>query len=252
MRNGIFPVFTKGRVLKRESIEYLRDFPHDLVSLAKENYADGVLFGFTVSREDETIIVSKGALKYHGIIIIVPENTILIEEYEQLLHIKLVIGEYSRTDDYLICPIEVRIEKKEAQAENEIELGRFCLNPGAALRCEYDSFRDLRTPENTLDLTHVSYAGSVSPTLHPRIMHEYAREVLAFSTDALDISFALMCINAGIVHKKTIQWYIAMKTHKPYEDYTLTLLYEKLEGMLPQHGLKEKAKRPRGKGPIID
>ena len=252
MRNGIFPVFTKGRVLKKESIEYLRDFPLDLATLAWEDYSDGVLFGFSVSCQDGCIHIAKGALKYRGIIIIVPENSVEIEEFGELLHIKLVIGEYSQTEDYLFCPIEVKISKREATAENELELGRFCLNPGAVLRCKYDSFSDLRTPENTLDITRVSYAGIDTPTLHPRVLHEYARALMEASNDTVDISFALVCFNAAVVHKVSIQWYIAKRNNVQYEEYTLPALYEKLLGMLPQQGLKERARRPRGKGPAID
>jgi hypothetical protein len=251
MRNGIFPIYTKGRVLKKESIEYLRDFPYELASLAWENYCDGILFGFNISLEDKNIIVSRGALKYQGNITIVPENTIMLTKYEQILYIKLVIGDYRDTADYKTCLMEVKADRYEAQAENEIELGRFCLNPGAKLRGIYDSFIDLRTPENTLDLTHLSYAGQGTPTFHPRVLQEYARELMAFSTDPLDMSFALLCLNTNLVHKNSIQWYIAKKCNSLYEEYPLGALYEKLLQMLPQHELKEKAKKTRGRGPVI-
>jgi len=252
MRDGFFPLFTKGRVLKKESVEYLRDFPNDLVSLACEEYSDGILFGFTVgsSGDRDSINISKGALKYHGDIIIVPENTFGMTEYGDFLFAKLVIGKRSETQDKIIRPMELRISRSEAKAENELELGRFCLNSGAALRSEYDSFSDMRTPENTLDITRVPYAGYGAPTLHPRVMKEYAGAVLAYSQEPADTAFALLCLNTGVVHKSCIQWHIAKKTDKRYEEYTLTTLYEKLEELLPQHGVK-KRERQRGRGPSI-
>jgi len=251
MRNGIFPVFAKGRVLKKESIEYLRDFPHDLASLARVDYSDGILFGFSVSFKDGYIFVSKGALKYQGNIIIVQETIVPITEYGSFLYIKLVIGKCSETEDYKTCPIEIKIDENELSEENAIELGRFCLNPGAVLRCKYDSFNDLRTPENTLDITRVSYAGYGTATLHPIVLKEYARALMATSTETADFAFALMCINSDVIHKNSIQWYIAKKNDSPHEDYTVSELYEKLVDMLPKHGRKNKPERSRGKGPSI-
>jgi len=252
MRNGFFPLFTKGRVLKKESIEYLRDYPYDLVTLAYGDHSDGILFGFLIrSSDDESFInISKGALKYQGEIIIVPESTFEMTEYGVFLFAKLVIGKSRETKDSRVRDIELKIGREEARAANEIELGRFCLNSGAILRCEYDSFSDLRTPENTLDLTHIPYAGYGAPTLHPRVMREYAQAVLAYSQDSSDIAFALMCLNADVVHKSAIQWHIAKKTGKAYEEYTLVKLYDRLEELLPRTGIM-KRERQRGRGPAI-
>lgn len=251
MRNGIFPIFTKGRVVKKESIEYLRDFPYDLVSLAYGAHSDGIIFGFSVRYKDKSILISKGVLRYQGDIIIVPENSIVITEYEQLLYIKLVLGESRVTEDYKIRHIETRIDRNKPLNANEIELGRFCLSVGAVLRCDYDSFNDLHTPENTLDITHVSYAGIGAVTLHPRVLKEFANALMLNSTEAIDINFALMCLNSGIIHKCSIQWYIAKKNNVEYEDYTLPELYKKLAEILPQNERKEKPAKPRGRGPRI-
>jgi len=252
MRNGFFPIFAKGRVLKRESIEYLRDFPYDLASLVYENYSDGILCGFSISSEDGWTHITKGALKYLGNIIVVPENTVAMAEssYGKFLYAKLIMGKSYETEDSKICPMELKVDTREAVGRYEIELGRFCLNSGAILRCEYDSFSDLRTPENTLDLTRVSYAGYDAPTLHPRVLKEYALAVLAYAHDAADVAFAVMCLNASIIHKSSIQWHIAKKINSSYVDYTLPKLYDKLEELLPQIGLK-KRERQRGKGPAI-
>lgn len=251
MHNGIFPIFTKGRVLKKESIEYLRDFPYDLASLACVDYSDGIISGFSVCSKDEYIHLSKGALKYHGDIVIVPDNEVKIIGYEQPLYIKLVIGKCQLTEDYKIRHIEIKIDKIDSLAENEIELGRFCLNRGAVLRCEYDSFSDLRTPENTLDITHVRFAGIGAATLHPRVLKEYARAMIANPFDTVDFTFAMMCLNAGILNKSSIEWYIAQKTGSSYKEYTIEELYEKLMSLLPQHSRRNNQNRPRGRGPSI-
>ena len=241
MRNGFFPVFTKGRVLKKESIEYLRDFPYDLASLVCDDYSDGILFGFTISStHNGQINISKGALKYQGDIIVVPEKTVMMDDsdYGKVLFTKLIIGECVETVDNLTREIEIKIDMRGVGAENEIELGRFCLNRGAVLRLEYDSFSDLRTLNDTMDITRVPFAGYGTPTLHPRVTKEYAKELLAASAEPADIAFALMCLNTGVIHKSAIQWHVAKKTNSVYEEFTLPALYEKLLALLPQHGIK--------------
>ncbi|MCL1981766.1 MAG: hypothetical protein FWG53_01570 [Clostridiales bacterium] len=251
MRNGYYPLFIDGRIVKPEGLSYLRDFPDDLASVALENYSDGVLFGFSISTKEGKVVVSKGALKYKGEIIVVTENAIAMAGYGHWSHVKLVLGECSVTKDFKICPIEVVADSHEAKAENEIELGRFCLNLGAVLRREYDSFSDLRTPENTLDITRVLYAGEGTPTLHPLILKEYAQALMASSDETLDIAFALTCLNSSVVHKRSIQWYIAKKTGSPYQDYSLDDLFDKLVDMLPDQDIRQRPKRPRSKGPAI-
>jgi len=252
MRNGFFPLFTKGRVLKKESVEYLRDFPYDLATLAYEGYSDGILSGFSIKSSDDKgcIHVSKGALKYQGDIIMAPDSAIEITEYGVLLYIVLSIGKCRETPDHKVRTMELKAVRGESRADNEIELGRFCINSGAALRSEYDSFSDLRTPENTLDITRVPYAGYGAPTLHPRVLKTFAQAVLAYSQEPDDLAFAIMCLNAGVVHKNSIQWHIAKKADSPYEEYSLDALYEKLEELLPQGGIKRREKQ-RGRGPVI-
>ena len=89
----IFPIFTTNRVLKRESIEYLRDFPNDIVSLGYETYSDGVLFGFSVSVDKgvekgvdkKNLIVSKGAVKFENRIYSIPQTLVSFSEYNRNL-----------------------------------------------------------------------------------------------------------------------------------------------------------------------
>jgi len=252
MRNGFFPLFTKGRVLKKESVEYLRDFPYDMASLAYEGYSDGILSGFSIrsSGDEECIHVSRGALKYHGDIIAVPESTVGMAEYGESLYVVLTIGKCRETLDSKVRSIDLRAARGEPRADDEVELGRFCLNSGAILRTEYDSFSDLRTPENTLDITRAPYAGYGAPTLHPTVLKTFAQAVMAYSQEPADLAFAMTCLNTGVVHKGSIQWYIAKKADRPYEEFSLAALYEKLEELLPQGGVKRR-ERPRGRGPVI-
>jgi hypothetical protein len=209
------------------------------------------LFGFDISYADESLHISKGALKYGGNIVVVTGIALKIADYDQQLYIRLSIGKRRETDDYIMCPIEVRTGRDRPTIANEIELGRFNLNPGAILRCKYDSFADMRTRENTLDITQVPYAGIESPTLHPAVIQEYARSLLKFSADPNDAAFAMICLNGGAVQKNVIQWHIAKKSNKPYAELSISGLYDKLLEMLPESDRRGRAVKPRFTGPKI-
>lgn len=245
MYNSNFPLFTKGRVVKKESLEYLRDFPYDFLSLAMEEYSDGIISGFHVCVKDGYMIISKGALKHKGQILVLPENKAPFGDFKRNLCVKMVIHEAAASADFVTCPIEIRVDEAEPDAANEVELGRFYLEEGAHLRCEYDSFADFRTHVNTLNILNVHYAGFSAPTFHTIIMREYGRALLTGTASDTDVSFALMCLNNRVVHKEAIQWHVALKSGKPYADYTLTELYQKLSTTLQQ---KKQGKRMAGTG----
>jgi len=233
MYNNNFPLFIKGKVVKKEALEGLRDFPHTFVSIAFDNLSDGIVFGFSIffDKDKNTITVSRGALKFRGHIIIVHENELSINKYGTLLYIKLIVGDYCEKDGFEFYPIEMKINDEDFK-ENELEIGRFILNKSAVLRCDYDFFSDLRTSINTLDITRCSSAGNDVATLHPNVLKVFAKTLLNNSSDAADISFALLCINSSIIHKNSIEWYIAKKIGGEYREYTLDDLYKKLEEIL--------------------
>ena len=256
MRDGIFPLFTKGRVLKRESIEYLRDFPHDLAVLAFDGYADGILFGFTIefSAKQRHLIISKGAVKHQDNIVIIPKETIVpvSEDYcGHLVYIKLFINNYYETEDKKTCDIDISLDEDDpsssflASHSLKIELGRFHLNSSAILRCQHESFADLFTPENTIGITCVPYAGLGATTLHPVILQEYANKLMQISSEPVDMSFAMTCFNTSVVHKRAIQWYIAKKCGNKYKDYPLLELSEKLREILLKQELGELPEEPK-------
>ena len=253
MWGSIFPIFTKGRVLKKESLECLRDFPRDLADASFCEYSDGILFGFTIRCEkDGYISISKGACKYKGEFIVLPAVELEIPEYGRLLYAKLIVGEIDETPDCRICPITIELDSGKPLKENEVELGRFSLNRGAVLRFKHDSFRDLRTPENTLDITSVPFAGIGGQTLNPIVMKMFAHELMLRSSDPVDIGFALLCLAGNIVNKSSIQWFLAKKDNLNYNEYEISILYEKLEILLSRYGTHElKPEKKRGLGPTI-
>ena len=252
MHNGLFPKFIKGRIVKKEALEYMRDFPRDLVSAAFSDYSDGILFGFTVSCQDnKVIIVSEGVCKHQGEIIVIPEIALPVYEYGQLLCINLEIGELEESTDYDTRHIEVALTKYKPSNVNGLELGRFSLSRGAKLRCKHDSFKDLQTPENTLNIIHVPYASIGGHTLNPAVIRKFANELLKLSSDSIDVNFALMCLGGNVVHRSSIQWFTAKKTGGSYEEYDMPTMYEKLNFILSQYGKQDVKPERIKKRPII-
>jgi hypothetical protein len=252
MHNGLFPIFIKGRTVKKEALEYMRDFPLDFASAAFSDHSNGILFGFTISYSDDKIIISKGTCKYQNEIIVIPEVALPVYEYGQLLYINLEIGQLEESADYDTRHIGVKLTKHKPSKMNELELGRFSLNQRAKLRCKHDSFRDLQTLENTLNIIHVPYASVGGHTLNPVIIRKFADELLVRSSDAVDVNFALMCLNGNTVHRSSIQWFIAKKTGGSYEEYDILTMYEKLNFILGQHDPQSpKPERTKGRRPII-
>lgn len=254
MYNNSFPLFTKGKVVKKEALEGLRDFPHALVSIAFDNLSDGILFGFSIffNKDKSTIIVSKGALKFRGNIILVHENELTINEYGTLLYIKLIVDDFREEDDFKFFPVELIIDNKDFK-ENELELGRFVLNKNANLRCKYDFFDDFRTPVNTLDITRCRFAGVGGVTLHPNVLKGFAKALLETSSEATDIAFAFLCLNSDIIHKNSIEWYIARKNGGECREYSFDDLYKKLAEILSYNIKKDRPTGPsRGSRPRIN
>ena len=55
MFQNIYPVFEPKRLLKKEMLENLRDFPRSLFGLQYQNYSDGILYGCDITGTDRII-----------------------------------------------------------------------------------------------------------------------------------------------------------------------------------------------------
>ena len=44
-----YPLFENGRILKKEALEIIRDYPRDLLSIIYEGYTNGVIRGLRLS-----------------------------------------------------------------------------------------------------------------------------------------------------------------------------------------------------------
>lgn len=102
----------------------------------------------------------------------------------------------------------------EAKSENEFELCRFHLRPGAELRFQYKGFSDMGTEYDTINLIYADWGGLHGKTLAPVITRNFA-EVLIRSRNSQpeDVSFACLCLDkSDAVPKAVLRGYLTCKT----------------------------------------
>ncbi len=228
------PLFQKGRVLKKEGLDALRDFPSGMAEIFFKGWSDGILAGFDISYQKGTsgkgqIIVSDGAVLYKENIIMADQEIIPFEEFDKQIIIKLYIFPVVNTEDFDIYPLEICAEEEGNNNNNGLELGRFRLSQGARLRKEYQDMQDFHTAYNTLDITNVPYAGPGGVTVSPVILQVFARMLLSSRTSReSDISFALMCLGRPPVPKECLLHYISNRLGIPYKEMGQSGIYKYL------------------------
>ena len=217
------PLFQKGRVLKKEGLEALWDFPSGLASTMMAGWHDGILSGFGISYTMEDngkgqLIVEAGAVLHKGQVVLAGKEVFPFDAFDRQVVVRLYILPGYPADDFYIWPLEVRIEGIQDSTEG-LELGRFRLSQGARLRKEYQDMQDFHTAYNTLDITNVQYAGPGGITIPPVVLQVFARMVMANkAAREADISFALMCLGQAPVPRECLLWYISHRLDMEYRE----------------------------------
>ena len=249
------PLFQKGRVLKKEGLEALRDFPYRFIELGMDGWADGILFGFDITyREGKDgkgeLTVSAGAVWHQGQVVLAEKEVIPFALFDCLVRVKLCFREGFSTEDFSVCPLEIHIEEG-SQEKNGMELGRFRLSKGARLRKDYRDLQDFCTSFNTLDITQVPYAGPGGSTSAPMLLQVFARMVLENqSAKETDISFALLCLDHPPVPRDCLLWYISRRLGRPYQELSQSEIYQCLV-QIAGTGNKVMQQRQRKQGPAV-
>ena len=222
------PLFCKGRVLKTESLEALRDFPLQLVKMGLADWADGVLFGFDIRYENECILVGKGAVWHQGQAVMTKDEILPFDAFEQQVTVCLRLYPGAYTDDFYVRRLELRLKNGEA-GRDELELGRFRLSKGARLRKDYRDLADCRTAYNTLDITQVPYAGPGGVTAPPDVLRIFARMVLDNPQAAdFDVHFALSCLACQPVSRECLLRYVSRRLKEPLRELSHSEIFERL------------------------
>ena len=229
MQNNSYPLFARGRTLKKESLDIMRDFPRDLFDIAFCEYSDGVLYGLSVSAQHEHVYVSSGAIKHLGNIIIIKQQALPFTMFEQFVSVKVSIGSKETSKDFETISLEIKTDTNLSLHKNEWELGRFTLSKGARLRLEYTGVSDFKTPNNTLDLTEVLYAGVGKATFSVKLLKIFAQTLLQVANPSpIDTSFAFTVLNSERVQRDFILWYIAKRLNRPFAELSNIEIYQNI------------------------
>ncbi len=231
-----YPYFKKDRILKISMLENLRDFPRDVLDIFCEDMSDGIVCGFTPTVNKEIITISKGIIKYHGVVYVMSEPiTITYQETERDVMLKLCFCDEIQEKDYKINEIQINIDDDMNLLPNQIELGRFRLKKGAYLRSEYQDLYDFTTEYNTINIVHVKYAGQHQHTLNKTILQYFAKEAFSYQLkDGVDISFCMLCLNSQKVERAVIQQYIAYKMEELPREMSNAEIHKQLVKILEE------------------
>ncbi len=155
-----YPHFQKGRILKREMLENLRDYPRDFLDLYFKDYSNGIITGVNVLVAETSLIITQGIVKYNDHLYILHSDYEL--PYYATGHetmVKIKFAEEVNELDFTSFTTQIVLDDSVKMAKNELELGRFKLKPGARLRSQHVDFHDLATEYNTVNFIHCQYAG---------------------------------------------------------------------------------------------
>ena len=150
MFQNIYPVFEPKRLLKKEMLENLRDFPRSLFGLQYQNYSDGILYGCDITGTETGMILLPGILCYKGVPYFLERPyPVSCKAEGKMAYVKVhfwdkTIG--SGGEEYLS---QIIVDEQEPDAEQELELARFKLQAGARLRSDYVDFYDYETEFDT-------------------------------------------------------------------------------------------------------
>lgn len=261
MQDFAKPLFRKGRVLKKESLEALRDFPDGLAALGLSGWSDGILYGFDISYEANrqteghgpehgVVNITAGAVWHQGQIVLTEAETLPFRAYDQQITVCLRLYPGSYTEDFYIRQLELRLKNGEPGG-NEMELGRFRLSKGACLRKDYRDLQDCRTTYNTLDITQVPYAGYGGVTVSPVLLRMFARMVMEnVQAQDMDIQFALLCLDHPPVSRECLLRYICRRLGEPFQELSHSEIYERLVRIAGTGG-RGMGRRRQKEGPAV-
>lgn len=225
------PVFSRGRILKLEMLDCIRDFPKDIVNVHINGYANGILTGCRLSVNDDYIIISSGIICFDQDIYILKENyTIPYTHTNETAVLKVKFTGENSNQDFVSYITEVFIDNDTKVYKDEIELCRFKLKAGAKLRNNYTDFEDMTTEYNTINIINSQFAAYENSTISPYILKCFAKEAFKYKlSNPLDISFCMKCLQSEkAINKELIITYISSRLDQGYEDYSNERMYKYL------------------------
>lgn len=241
MFQNVYPVFEAKKLLKKEMLDNLRDFPRELFDLQYRGYSDGILTGCELEGYDGGLRIMPGILYYQGIPYFLEKPfDVSVQAEGRLTYIKVrFLGKNiaARQEEYLS---QIYIDERIPDPNYELELGRFKLQTGARLRTEYVDFFDYATEYDTIDRIYVPYAALGQQGIWPQLLKCFAKELLHFPKhESGDIAFCLNCLQLEkAMPYEAVKAYLNVRLRQDRE-YTNQQIYSSLKNILRESGGKE-------------
>lgn len=243
------PIFAGRRILKKESLWDIRDYTYAGWQLYYAEYTDGLLKGCDIRAEDGQLVIGKGMLKFHDFIYLMMEEERV--DYQPKNRWQMLKAEFSEDEtnlDYKAYCVRFFLDEELELGENQMEMCRFYLREGSALRDSYKNFADMSTEYDTVNLICATVAGIGEKTLHPLVVKQFGEELWNMEEkDQFDFGFCSLVWNTqGRVERKVIAAYLSNKMKKAVVanimSYDNQMVYEKLENIVDNMGKFKKEK----------
>ena len=243
------PIFAGRRILKKESLWDIRDYTYAGWQLYYAEYTDGLLKGCEIHAEDGRLVIGKGMLKFHDFIyLLMEEEEVAYQPKNRWQVLKAEFLEDETNLDYKAYCVRFFLDEELELGENQMEMCRFYLREGSALRDSYKNFADMSTEYDTVNLICATVAGIGEKTLHPLVVKQFGEELWNMEEkDQFDFGFCSLVWNTqGRVERKVIAAYLSNKMKKAVVanimSYDNQMVYEKLENIVDNMGKFKKEK----------
>ena len=235
--------------MKKESLWDIRDYTYAGWQLYYAEYTDGLLKGCDIRAEDGRLVIGKGMLKFHDFIyLLMEEEEVAYQPKNRWQVLKAEFLEDDTNLDYKAYRVRFFLDEELELGENQMEMCRFYLREGSALRDSYKNFADMSTEYDTVNLICATVAGMGEKTLHPVVVKQFGEELWNMEEkDQFDFGFCSLVWNTqGRVERKVIAAYLSNKMKKAVVDkimsYDNQMVYEKLENIVDNMGKFKKEK----------
>lgn len=231
-----YPHFQKGRILKREMLENLRDYPRDFLDSYFQDYSNGIITGVDLLVADTSIHITRGIVKHNAKLYTLQRSYELpYKATEQETILKIQFAEEENNLDFTNFTTTIVLDHDMHLAPNEIEIARFKLKAGTKLRSEPIDFLDFATEYNTVNYLHCQYAGIQKSTYHPKVLQYFAKELLeSRPTNPYDITFAFECLNQERVQRAVIELYISNRLELEFQTFSASQIHKYLYRILSE------------------
>ena len=255
MFQNTYPVFEAKRLLKKEMLDNLRDFPRNLFGLQYQGYSDGILTGCDIKGTATGLTILPGILYYKGVPYFLDKPyPVPCNAEGNLVYIKVHFWDKAIGASEEEFFSQVTVDEEEPEPEQELELGRFKLQPGARLRTEYVDFYDYETEFDTVNRIHAPYAAPGHSGIWPQIFKSFAKELLKHSVaNPWDSAFCLSSLQlTEAMPYEAARAYFNARLGRDKE-YTNEQAYSALKSILREAGGREEesAHSPKKEGTLL-